>query len=121
MEEQTKAAKDNLQEQANDLADHATDFLDTFYKLTLVNVTQRGVNIASATINAVLVFLLVMFVLFFGGIGLCFWIGSLINSTAGGFFIVAGFFLLVMLVVLMVRKKTIFPYLRNLLVKKIYD
>jgi hypothetical protein len=119
--EEVKPKAETIKEEAKDLFDHATDYLETFYQLAVVNVVQKGVNIASGVINGVILTVLGLFVLLFSGVGLAWWLGNVINSRAGGFFIVAGVCLLVMAIIIVMRKKTIFPFLRNLITRKIYE
>ena len=57
MEEQ-KTKTEGIGESASDLVDHATDFLETYYKYIAINVAQTSINLASGAINfVVLVFL----------------------------------------------------------------
>jgi len=55
------------------------------------------------------------------GFGLAWWLGDVINSRAGGFFIVAAFYLVVMIAMIIMRKRLIFPLLRNIITRKIYE
>jgi hypothetical protein len=119
--EEVKPKSEGITSEAKDLFEHATDYLDTFYKLTVVNIVQKGVNIASGVINAVIVLFLGIFFLFFAGFGLAWWLGDALNSRAGGFFIVAGLGALAIVAILFMRKKKIFPFLRNLIIRKIYE
>ena len=112
---------DDLKEKTADLADHVEDFATTFYKLTVVKLTQKVTNVAS---NLLLVLSIAFFgfiIVLFGGIALAFWVGDLVGSRAGGFLITAGFFLLILLIIAAIRKKIVFPYIRNLIIRKIYD
>ena len=54
-------------------------------------------------------------------IGIAWWLGNAINSRPGGFFIVAAFYLVIMIVIIAMRKKVIFPFLRNIITRKIYE
>ena len=112
---------DDLKEKTADLADHVEDFATTFYKLTVVKLTQKVTNVAS---NLLLVLSIAFFgfiIVLFSGIALAYWLGDLVGSRAGGFLITAGFFLLILLIIAAIRKKIVFPYIRNLIIRKIYD
>jgi len=112
---------DDLKEKTADLADHVEDFATTFYKLTVVKLTQKVTNVAS---NLLLVLSIAFFgfiIVLFSGIALAYWLGDLVGSRAGGFLITAGFFLLILLIIAAIRKKVVFPYIRNLIIRKIYD
>jgi len=119
--EQLKEKTEDLKDAAKDLTEHLGDIADTFYKLAVVNITEKATNVASTTLTVIVLCTLGMFVLFFGGFSLGWWIGDLINSRAAGFAIVAGFFLLVTLIILALRKNIVFPYIRNLIIRKVYD
>jgi hypothetical protein len=112
---------DDIKEKTADMADHVQDLADTFYKLTVANLTQRISNIGSSLIVGILVGVLVFFVLLFMGIALALWLGDLLHSRTGGFLAGAAFFLLVVLIMGSMRKKLIFPFIRNLIIRKIYD
>jgi hypothetical protein len=56
-----------LKEITGDLARHVGDYLDTFYKVSLLNVTKTVTNITSAAISTIVVCVLGLFVLFFAG------------------------------------------------------
>jgi putative superfamily III holin-X len=118
-EERTKTQ--NLAEDAKDLKDHVSDFLETYVQLTAVKLTEKFINIASTVVNfTALAYLLFLF-FFFIGFGLAWWVGSLVNSRAGGFFIVAGFYLICVIFLATAGKKTVIPLLRNLITRLMYD
>ena len=112
---------EDLKDKTADIIGHVEDIADTFYKLTLVNVTQKASNIVSVALVMILVCTLGMFALLFGGIALSWWLGNLIESRTGGFLLGAAFFLLVMTILVLLRKKIIFPYIRNLIIRNVYD
>lgn len=112
---------DDLKEKTTDLADHIEDLADTFYRLTIVNVTQKATNIASGAIVAIVMCVLGLFVVLFLGIALAWWLGDILNSRTGGFLLGAAFFLIVFLVAGLLRKKIIFPFIRNFIIRKVYD
>ena len=112
---------DDLKEKTADLADHVEDLATTFYKLTVVKLTQKVTNVASNLLLVLSIAIFGFLIILFGGIALAFWIGDLVGNRAGGFLITAGFFLLVLLIIAAMRKKVVFPYIRNLIVRKIYD
>ena len=121
MEEQPKTKIEEVKEEAKDLLEHVTDYLETYYQLITVNVAQKGINLASGIINAVILAILGLFA--FGLISLGFgWVlGNWIDSRAGGFFLMAGIYVVIMVAIILMRKKMILPFLRNLLTKKIYE
>lgn len=112
---------EELKSKAGSLTNSIRNYLDTFYKLALVGLTQKATNILAGLLAGITTLFLFILTLFFIGMGLAWWIGGLINSTAGGFFIVAGFFILLMILIIVLRKKIVFPLLKKAILKKIYE
>lgn len=112
---------DDLKEKTADLVDHVEDIADTFYRLTIINVTQKATNIASGAITMIVVSVIGLFILLFLGVALSFWLGDLVGSRTGGFLLGSAFYLLLLLVLLALRKKIVFPIIRNLILSKVYD
>ena len=112
---------EDLKEKTMDLADHVEDLADTYYRLTVLNVTQKATNIVSGALVMIVMCSLGVFVLLFAGCALAWWLGNIINSRTGGFLLTAGFFLILMLIIGLLRKKTIFPMIRDLIIRKVYD
>jgi hypothetical protein len=119
--EEAKTQTEEIKKETEYLAEHIGDFLETYYQLITINIAQKGINIASAIINAIVLVFLCLLIISFTGIGVAWWLGTIINSRAGGFFLVAGIFLIAMIVLIIMRKKLIFPFLRNLITRKIYE
>ena len=112
---------EDLKEKTIDLADHVEDLADTFYRLSLLNATEKATNIISGVVLMIVLCSLGFFVLLFGGCALAWWLGNIINSRPGGFLLVAGFFLILIAITSVLKKKTIFPLIRNLIIRKVYD
>lgn len=112
---------EDIKEKTADLADHVEDLADTFYRLAVVNVTQRTSNIASNTVFLILAGVLGFFILLFLGLALAWWLGNVINNRAGGFLLAAAFFLIIVFIIGLLKKKTILPFFRNLIVRQLYD
>jgi len=112
---------DELKEKTADLADHVEDLANTFYRLTLLNATQRASNIISSAVVTLLICSLGFLVLLFMGVALAWWLGNIINSRAGGFLLAAAFFLIVLFLFSVLGKKTILPFIRDIIIRKMYD
>jgi len=112
---------EDLKENVEDLTSHVSDYLDTLYRLTLLKVTQKATNLASTVLAAIAVCTIGLFVLFFVSVGAAWWLGDILKSRAGGFFIIAGFYLLLLLCIVLLRKRIVFPFIRNLVLGKIYE
>ncbi len=120
METQTVQEKETLKETADDLVQHAGDYLETFYKKSVLQVTQKSVNAGASVLNAVIAGVTGFFVLTFASIGLGWLIGDIIHNRAGGYFLLAGFYLLILIIIL-ACKKSILSSLRNMIIRMIYD
>lgn len=120
METQPVDQKETLKDSAEDLVQHAGEYLETLYKKAILQVTQKSVNAGASFISVFLSAIIGFFVLLFGSIGLALWIGNLVNSRTGGFLIIAAFYL-VLLVIIVASKKQIIASLRNRIIRMIYD
>lgn len=112
---------DELKEKTADLSDHVEDLANTFYRLTVVKVTEKTSTIVSGAVVAIILCALGLFVLLFTGCALAWWLGNLVHSRVGGFLLAAALFLILMVVLALLRKNTIFPMIRNMIIRKIYD
>jgi len=112
---------EELKEKAEDLTSHVSDYLDTLYRLTLLKATQKATNLASTIVATIAVCTLGLFALFFASLATAWWLGDIVQSRIGGFFIMAGFYLLLMIIIIALRRKIVFPYIRNLILGKIYE
>jgi len=112
---------ENLHTNAANLADHVQDIAQTYYELASINVAQAG---SKAIARAVVFFLLaglVLCILLLVGIGLSLFLGALLNNAAAGYFIVAAFYLVLVVVFYLLRKTLFFPFIRDIIVRRIYD
>jgi hypothetical protein len=62
-----------------------------------------------------------MLVLLFGSLGISLWLGEVFSNAKVGYFIVCGFYTLIALLILLLRKKTLFPFVQNLIIQKVYE
>ena len=114
-------ALEELKDKTADLVGHVEDIADTAYKLTLIHLTQKATNLVSAAVSMIIVVTLGMFVILFAGIAFSWWIGNVIESRAGGFLLGGLLFLILTIIIVSFRKKIIFPYMRDLIIRKLYD
>jgi len=111
----------NLKEDAKDILNHAGDYAETFYKLNLLRLTKKVSDVASVVVNSVLIFFISLCILLFISFAGAWWLGDIVQNRALGFLIIAGFYLLIILVLVLMRKKVISPFIRNTLIRKIYE
>jgi hypothetical protein len=112
---------EELKAKTEKLTTHVGELLDTYYQLTVANLTQKAARTAGGLFIFIISCFIALCVLFFIGIGLSIWVGDLLNNAAAGYFIVAGFYLLLLGVFYWLRKSVVLPFIRNLIVSKIYD
>lgn len=112
---------EDLKTSATHLKDHATEYVKTYMELAKVKATKGASTAAAGAVIGVVSLILGFFFLQFLFLGLAWWIGSLVDSAAGGFFIVAGLFLLLISLVFLLRKKVIVPFIRNSIISKVYE
>ena len=111
----------NLKEDAKDVLNHAGDYAQTFYKLSLVRLTKKVSDIASGVVNSVLIFFIGLCILLFISFAGAWWLGDVLNNRALGFLLIAAFYVLLVVILILIRKKVISPFIRNTLISKIYE
>ena len=112
---------DNLNTKATNLANHVQDIAQTYYELARINVAQAGSKALSRAIIFFLLGGLILCILLLAGIGLSLLLGNLLKNAAAGYFIVASFYLVLVIVFYLLRKRIVFPFIRDFIVRKIYD
>jgi hypothetical protein len=111
---------EELKSKVSELAEHTGDLLDTWYRLAVIKATKKGAKIATAAITLFVISAFVLCVFLFIGVGLAIWLGTMMNAALA-YFIVAAFYLLLIVTFWSLRKKLVFPIVRDFLVSKIYD
>ncbi len=112
---------EELKQKAEDLVDHVEELADTAYKLALVTVTQKATSIVSNAVLLIATAVLGFMILLFLGIAFSIWMGQLLSNPVAGFLIGSALFLLILLLIAMLRKKIIFPFIRNKIISKVYE
>jgi len=110
-----------IKDKAEDLTNHIGDYLDTFYKLSVLNVTGKASGIVSAGITSIIIILFIMFALLFACMGIGWWLGERLHNMLAGFGIISAFYLLLIAVIIILRKTFLFPMIRNILIRKVYE
>jgi hypothetical protein len=110
-----------IKDKTEELISHTGEYLDTFFKVSLLKVTRKTTDIASAAISVMVICVVGLLILFFAGFGAAWWLGDVLNNRIGGFMIVAGLFLIAAFLLIRYRRKIVFPFIRNSLIKKMYD
>lgn len=103
------------------IAELAADYVETYYKLTVVNINQKTADIAAAASFSMLAAFICCFVAMFLGIAGALWLGKLVNDQALGFLLFGAFCLIVFIFFYATRKKIFFPIIKNMVIKSIYE
>ena len=110
-----------LKTKATELSDSITEYIQTYYKLSLLKATEKITGIATSLLSSMAVLFFGVFVLLFSGIALSLWLGKLLQNDALGYLLVAGLYLLIIIILVLLRKKIVFPMIRNLIINKLYE
>lgn len=111
----------NIQDKAEDLSGHVIDYLDTMYKLGKVKVSEKAANSAANAVTGITIIVFTSIILLIAGIGIGWWIGESIDNMPAGFLIMAVFYLCCLFLLIFMRKRIMYPRIRNRIIKKIYE
>ena len=110
-----------LAERSRHVSEIISELFQSYLKLGLVHLTDKGSGIISVSIVVLVSATLALFVLFFLGIGIGFWLGQQLNNMLAGFGIVATFFLVLGIFLFGTRNRILIPLIRNLIITKVYE
>lgn len=99
----------------------AGQMIETYRDLISLTVVENISLGVSVSIVGVVSLVFVCFVMLFGALGLAWWIGEAMNNMKAGFFIAGAAFLLIFLILIVSAKKGLVPWIRNMVIKKIYE
>lgn len=113
--------EDSDREQQDGIVDAVGDMVETCRKLVNIRLVENAAVGGSVSIVGVLLLIVSVFVFLFTGLGAAWWIGDTMQNMKAGFFIVGGFYMLVLIILLLTASSVILPWLRNIIVRKIYE
>ena len=119
--EEAETKIEAMKTRAENLTDHISDYVETYLKLGVVNATQKTAGVATVTLTAAFLSFFFLFVLFFAGLGVAVWLGESWGNMKAGYFSVAGFYVLCGLLFAALRKKLILPFVRDHIIRKVYE
>lgn len=99
----------------------AGQMIETYRDLITLTVVENLTVGISVSIVGILSLAFACFVILFAGLGAAWWIGEAMNDMKAGFFIAGSGFLVILLIVLALARKTLIPFIQNLVIKKIYE
>jgi uncharacterized membrane protein YozB (DUF420 family) len=117
----TFSNSNNENETDPNIAELAADYVETYYKLTVVTINQKIADITAVASFSMIAALVASFTAIFLCIAAALWIGSAVGSLAGGFLLVSLFCFIVFLVLFLTRKKLFYPFIKNRVIKSIYE
>ncbi|MBO9635027.1 MAG: hypothetical protein J7578_18100 [Chitinophagaceae bacterium] len=106
--------------ETDQLAEDVIGLVQTYYKLTLVTAAKKSSGIAASVVVALVIAVGVVLVVVFGGLALGHWLGNLLSNISLGYLFTALLFLVITFILLLSRKK-LMVYVRNIIVRKIYE
>jgi len=115
------AAKPIEKTKAQSFIDNISEYVQIYLKLGAVNATEKATVVATVALTTTILSVLFLFTLLFAGLGMAIWLGDTWSDIKAGYFAVAGLYVLLALLFMSLRKKMIFPYLRDHIIKKIYE
>jgi hypothetical protein len=99
----------------------AGQMIETYRDLISLTVVENVSLGVSVSVVGIVSLVFSCFVMLFGALGAAWWIGESMNNMKAGFFIAGSAFLLILLVILVSAKKGLIPFIRNVVIKKIYE
>ncbi len=112
---------EDLKTKAENISSHVKEYFDTLIKLTSTKITQKIVLHGSMIIAGIVLAFFAMLAVFFLSIGLALWLGDLLHNRVYGFLFVGALYFFLVFVLVLFRRKTILPFLRNIIVRILYD
>lgn len=110
-----------LKHNAEKLTESISNYAETYYKLSVLKAADKATGIASSTLSGLVLAVLGMFVLMFLSVALALWLGGLLNSAAAGFLLVGVLYAGIITVIVLLSKRIVFPFIRNKIIRKLYE
>lgn len=110
-----------VKESVDNVLDTLENILETHRDIMIVKFLQRFSTSASVAVIGMTCLMIILLTLIFIGIGFSLWIGDTLDNLKAGFLIVGGVYLALLLVIVLIAKGTLLPFIRDLIINKIYD
>lgn len=94
------------------------EYLENTKNITILKIVEKISSVIATVVTDGLMLIFAFFILLFASIGLGFYFGDLLDSTALGFLVLAGVYLL-LIIILLIAKRTIEKGLMNLSIRKL--
>jgi hypothetical protein len=114
-------AKETIKKKIEDLVTHSAELGETAIKLARVNASRTTANVSAALMIRIVLSVILFIALLFSSFAAAWWVGDVLHSRIKGFLLVGAFYFLIFLLVLALKEKIFLPFLRNKVIKKIYE
>ena len=118
MEEGKKGQKEHFFAETEELVEA---YIKDRLLLVKMEAAEKGAKLAVHFVTGLVLMLLSFFILLFLSIMAGYYFSGLTGSEFYGFGIIAAFYVLILVIVLLLRKRYIFPFLINFIIKTIFD
>jgi hypothetical protein len=105
----------------NPIKDKLSTLLKAYYKLIELKASEKFVLISSKIFLVITGFFILSLTFLLLSIGFSIYLGEILNNKALGYISVAGIYLIIFILMILLRKKLIYPVLRNFITKELYD
>ena len=95
--------------------------IETYKDLINVTVAENVSLGVSVGVVGMMSLSIMSFITLFVALGCAWWIGEAMNDMKAGFFITGAAFLLILAILLLAARKGLVPFIRNMVIKKIYE
>jgi len=113
--------EENIKTKLEELVSNGSDMGETALKLAKIKATRKAINISSLFIFRATLSLIAVFAILFCSAAAALWLGNLFHSLIAGLLIIGGFYILLFILLLLLKNKLLLPFLRNRIVRKIYE
>ena len=114
-------AEESIKNRIEELVNHTSDLGETAFKLARINAYRKTADLSAQFLFRTIISVVAACIILFSSIAAALWLGDLTHSRVTGFLLVGAFYFLLLLLVLVLKNKLLMPFLRNRVVKKLYD
>ena len=103
------------------LLDHSSQLADTYYKLSIAQVTEKASKTAAVSSFALVAVAVGVIVMLLLGLGFAWWIGEHLQNMKAGFFIMAAAYAVLLLLLIVFRRTLFMLPIGNAVIRSVYD
>ncbi len=119
--EKTYTSLSEEKESKPNIADLGIDYIETYYQLTLLQINKKTADISAVASFTMVGALVCLVTAIFLGIGVSLWLGKITGDVAVGFLLTGALALIIFLFLFFTRKKIFYPFVKNLIIKSMYE